>query len=139
MNLMWSPGMSDSAREVNRHLSGREKAALYALSFLFGICAFAIPIVIMGLVMELDSIPELLEGFAFPLVVCLVAGFWLAIVLQRRILLGSQFAKAKGLTWTDINARQPLSRREYLALGGVAALALAIALATALFAFLMAG
>lgn len=136
MNLMWSPGMSDSAREVSRHLNGREKAALYALSFLFGICAFAIPVVIMSSVMELDSISVLPDGFAFPVVVCLVAVLWLAIVLPRRILLGSQFAKDKGLTWADINARQPFSRRETLIVGGVFALAMAITLATALFAFL---
>lgn len=136
MNLFWAPGMSDSAREVLDHMTRWEKAALAGLTFLFGVFAFAIPVVIMSSIMGPGAFLALPEGFAFPVVFCLVAVFWLIISLRRRLLLGSQFAKDKGLTWADINARQPFSRRETLIVGGVFALAMAITLATALFAFL---
>lgn len=136
MNLMWAPGMSDAAREICRHLSGREKAALCALSFLLGICGFAIPVVIMGSVMAEDSIPGLPAVLAFPLVVCLVAVFWLSVTLQRRILLNTQVAKDKGFTKADIVARQPFSRRDHMIVGGTAALAMAITLAGVFLVFL---
>lgn len=138
MNLLWAPGQSDAARELCRHLNGREKAALYGLGALLGLCFFAIPLVIMDLATGIGLLQGRLEGFGFPLVVCFVAAVWLNITLQRRLLLGSRFAKDQGLTWADIGARQALSRRDHLILGGFAALAAAIALAGTLAVFLIA-
>lgn len=138
MNLLWAPGQSDAAREICSHLNGREKVALAGLAALLGLCAFAIPLVIMDSATGIGPLQGRLEGFGFPLVFCLAAAVWLSIALQRRLLLGSRFAKDQGLTWADINARQPLSRRDHLIIGGFAALAVAVALAAAVAAFLMA-
>lgn len=134
MNLFWAPGMSDAAREICRDLTTREKAALGALSFAFGLCAFAIPMVIMGSVTGLGPLPALPPGFTFPVVFGLVAAFWLIFVLRRRLLLGTRVAREKGFTMADINARHPLSREDnltLLAVGGLAALVMATALAAA--------
>ena len=139
MNLLRSPGMSASARDLCRHLDRRERTALYGLSFLFGLCAFALPMVFMGWIMRLPPFHGLVEGFAFPLMACLAAGAWAVIVLQRRILLRSRFAREEGLTLADITARRALSRGDYLVLGGLAATAVTIALAGFLISALMAG
>lgn len=133
MNLLWTPGMSVSARDLGRHLNRREKAALYALSLLFGLCAFGIPMVLMGWALRLQPFHGPFEGFALPLLICLAAGAWSSIALQRRILLASRFARDEGLTLADITARRALSRGDYLVLGGIAATALMIALAGFLF------
>lgn len=138
MNIWWSPGQSDASKEICRHLNRREKAGLFGLSLSFGLCAFAIPMVIMGLATGIGPFHERLEGFAFPLFVCLVAGAWIILTLQRRLLLGTQVAKDNRFTMADLNARHPPSRGDYLTLGGIAALAVTVALAGFLTAFLIA-
>ena len=129
MNLWWAPGQSEPTREICRHLNGKEKAQTYFLSFLFGLCSFAISLLlfsVMGLG-PFDGFP-VGPGFALLLVICLALGAWFIIGFQRRLLLSTQFAKSTGFTMVDL-ARSPLSRGDYLALGGFAVLVVTVALA----------
>ena len=138
MNLWSSPGMSVPARDLFLHLSRRERAALYSLSFLFGLCAFALPMVFISWAIGLQPFHGLVGGFAFPLLACLAAGAWAAIALQRRILMRSRFAREEGLALADVTAKRGLSRGDGLVLGGLAATAVIIALAGFLISAFMA-
>jgi len=137
MNLWWAPGQSEPTREICRHLNGKEKAQIYFLSFLFGLCSFAIPLLlfsVMGLG-PFDGFP-VGPGFALLLVICLALGAWFIIGFQRRILLSTQFARSKGFTMVDL-ARQPLSRGDYLALGGFAVLVATLGMAGSFMAWFL--
>ena len=137
MNLWWAPGQSEPTREICRHLNGKEKAQIYFLSFLFGLCSFAIPLLLFS-VMELgpfDGFP-VGPGFALLLVICLALGAWFIIGLQRRLLLSTQFARSQGFTMVDL-ARQPLSRGDYLALGGFAVLVATLGMAGSFMAWFL--
>lgn len=138
MNIWWSPGQSEAASEISRHLSGRDKASLAGLNALFGLSAFAFVIILMDSATGFGPLQGRLEGFAFPVLVCLAVGALTAFALQRRILLNTQVAKDKGYTAADLRARQPFSRGDYLTLGGVAGLAVAIALVCFYLSFSMA-
>lgn len=134
MNIWWSPGQSEAAREISRHLTGREKAGLAGLSAVFGLSAFAFVVILMDSITGAGPLQGRLEGFTFPVLVCLAASALAAFPLHRRILLSTQVARDKGYTAADLRARQPLSRGDYLTLGGIAGLAAAIALGTGLIA-----
>lgn len=138
MNLLWAPGMSEPAKEVCRNLSSREKAAIYTLSFLFGVCVSAVPIVFMGAVASMGPAHRLPDGFALPLILCLSVGAWSALTLQRRLLAGSQFARDNGITWEEIFTRHPMTRGDLRILVGIAALTVMITLAFGLAAFMIA-
>ncbi len=75
-------------------------------------------------------------GFALLLVICLALGAWFIIRLQRRILLSTQFARSKGFTMVDL-ARSPLSRGDYLALGGFAVLVATLGMAGSFMAWFL--
>lgn len=129
MNIIWAPGQSDASKEIIIHLTGRERASLIGLNFLFGLCAFAIPLIIMGSTLGIGPFQVGLGVMAVPLVGFLVFGIWMNVTLQRRILLGTQIAKERGFTVADISARHTPSRREYLAVGVIASLAVIISAA----------
>ncbi len=95
----------------------QDKAALGGLGVLLALCFFAVPMIVMGSAMGLVPFLETLGGFGFPLLACLAlaAVAWIALALQWRILLGTQFAKDNGFTVADFKSRQPLSRGDYLA------------------------
>ena len=134
MNLLWAPGMSESAREICRNLSGWEKAAAYTLSLLFGLCVFAIGAVFMGSVLAMEPFRGLVEGFAIPSAMILLAAVLLINVQQRRLLVNSRFARDKGIRRADIETRHIPSRSDYLVLARFAGLAVAISLGAVLVA-----
>ena len=134
MNLLWAPGMSESTRKICRNLSGWEKAAAYTLSLLFGLCVFAIGIVFMGSVLAMEPFRGLVEGFAIPSAMVLLAALWLINVQQRRLLVNSQYAKDNGIRRADIETRHIPSPSDYIVLARFAGLAVAISLAAFLVA-----
>lgn len=137
LNLMWAPGQSDAAEEVSRNLNSREKAGIFGLSLIFGLCSAAIPMIFMGSAMGIGPFQAAFDGYAFPLIVCLAVCAWIAISLQRRLLLSTRVATDNNFTVADLNARQPFSRRDHLILGGIVALSVIIALAALIAAFLI--
>ena len=130
--------MSEPAKEVCRNLTSREKAVIYTLAFLFGICVSALPLVFMGAVSSVGPVQGLPVGFALPLVLCLAVGAWSALTLQRRFLAGSQFARDNGITWEEIFTRHPMTRGDLRILGAIAALVVMITLAFGIAAFAIA-
>lgn len=134
MNMLWAPGQSDAAKDICRYLTQREKASLFALSVLFGLCAFVLAVGLLGLATGAGPLQGYLQGFGFPLLFCLAAGLFVIIGLQRRVLLGTKTAKEKGYGLSDITAREPLTGRDSLILISIAGLAVVIALAAAYFA-----
>lgn len=134
MNILWAPGQSDATKDICRHLTQREKVSLFALSVLFGVCAFVLAVGLLGLATGAGPLQGYLKGFGFPLLFCLTAGLFVIIGLQRRVLLRTKTAKEKGYGPSDITARGPLNGRDNLILIGVAGVAMVIALAAALFA-----
>ena len=134
MNLLWAPGMSESARKICRNLSGWERAIAYTLSLLFGLCVFAIGIVFMGAVLAMEPFRGLVDGFAIPLAMILLAALWLINAQQRRLLVNSQFARENGIGRADIETRHIPSESDYLVLAGFAALAITISLTAVLLA-----
>ena len=129
MILLWSPGQSDSARELSRHLSPAEKTSVAGLGFVFGACSFAIALVLMVWATRLEPFHAYLAGYALPVLMCLAAMLLAIIVLQRRVLLSSKYARDNGLTLADITARRPVERGDYLKAGMVAAVAIVVAVA----------
>lgn len=129
MNIWWAPGQSLAAKEICRQLNRREKAGLIVLSFFFGLCAFAVPLVLMGSAMKIGPLHEHLGGFTFPILICFAVTAWLIIILQRQLLLKTQTAKDKDYTLADLRATRPLSRRDYLTFGGIAVFAVVVGLA----------
>ena len=139
MNIWWSPGQSDAVQLIVGQLDRREKTILASLSFLFGVCCFTAVMLVMGLATGAGPFPQSLSGFALPLGICLAACAVAAIVLQRRLLLRTRVARENGFTMADLTARQPLSRTmsrsDYLRVGSIAALAVAIGLGSVLASF----
>ena len=140
MNLLWAPGQGEATREICRHLSGKEKARLYFLAFLFGLCSFAVPCLFMLSVLGFGPLFGPFygfpagPGFALLLLSFLALGAWFIIRLQRRLLLSTRFARSNGITMADITAGRPLSRGDYVIVGGTTMLALMIGLAYILMA-----
>lgn len=132
MKLLWAPGMSESAKEISRNLTGREKAAVYVLSLLFGICVFSIAIVFAGSVMAMEPFHGLVDGIAVPLAAVLSIMAGLIIILQRRLMAGSRFARENGIAGADIVAKAPPSRIDHMVLAAFVVLAIANALAAVL-------
>lgn len=129
MNIMWAPGQSDATRDIIRHLNGREKSRLAGLNILLAFCAFAIPLILMGSTMGIGPVQVQLGVMVLPVLGVLALGLWLSVTLQWRLLLGTQVAKDRGFTRADLKVRHSFSRGEYLAVGGIAALAVIVGVA----------
>ena len=132
MNLLWAPGMSESAKEISRNLTRRERTAVYILSLLFGVCVFLIAIVFVGSVMAMEPFHGMVDGIAIPLAAVLSIMAGLALILQRRLMAGSRFAQENGIAGADIIAKAPPSRTDHLVLAAFVVLAIANALAAVL-------
>ena len=132
MDMLWAPRQSDAASEILRNLTRREKVELAGLSLIFGVFAFAAPLVVMVSAVGAGPFQSFFDGFAVPICVGLCVGIAVIFALRRRILMGTQAAKDHGYTMAEINARRPLSRSDKVALGALAALSVALLLAAAL-------
>ena len=132
MNIWWAPGQSDAAADICRGLTRRERAGLVTLNIWLGLCAFGFVLVLMDATMGFGPLHAHLDGIALLVLAGLAAGLWGIIVLQRRVLLNSQAAKDKGYTLSDLKARKPLTRKDYLILIGFGTLAAAVAFAALL-------
>jgi len=132
MDMLWAPGRSEAAGDILRHLTRWEKVELAGLSLMFGVFAFAAPLVVMMSAVGAGPFQAAFEGYALPIVIALAVGIVGIFALRRRILSQTRAVREHGYTMAEIKARRPLSRGDKIALGALAVLAVALTLTFAL-------